>query len=68
MPTWHAVDMNKQQLCDAMHGLKLTVRSLAKLVEVSPSTVARWRTGRRRVPGAVARYLELKLRLVELIR
>lgn len=59
--------MTKVELRDAMKGLGLSVRSLAKLVEVSPSTVNRWRTGRRRVPGAVARYLELRIRLQAIV-
>ena len=57
--------MTKQELRHAMKVLKLTVRGLALLCEVSPSTVSRW-LGGRRVPGAVARYLELRLGLLKL--
>jgi transcriptional regulator with XRE-family HTH domain len=56
--------MGKIELRDAMKALGLTVRGLAALVEVSPSTVTRWRKGTRRVPGGVARYLELRVKLL----
>lgn len=58
--------MSKTELRAAMRALHLTVRGLAQLVEVSPSTVTRWRKGTRRVPGGVARYLELRLRVAAL--
>lgn len=50
-----------------MKRLGLTVRALAALAEVSPSTVTRWRKGERPVQGGVARYLELRLRLLSLV-
>lgn len=56
--------MKAIDLRNHMTVLKLTVRALAELVEVSPSTVSRWRKGTRRVPGGVARYLELRAQLV----
>jgi DNA-binding transcriptional regulator YiaG len=41
----------------------MTSARLARAIEVHPNTVARWTTGKAKVPGAVITYLELLAKL-----
>lgn len=50
----------------ALNELDMSQADLARIAEVDTTTVSRWANGRRRIPGLVWAYLDLKREVREL--
>ena len=54
--------MDGNELQKARESLRLSRSGMAELLDVDRTTIWKWETGRRRVPGIVAKLLEVSLK------